>query len=161
MAVGCLFGRLAQSLSLITDDQALLAALEAFAPAYREALRDRVFSRLGIATKNLDADTAFVLQTFSWLESAAVPWPQFWQDWQGGATRESVASGSPNKGYYSGSEFTRWRKALSAYEDTREGPEAARPPSLLYSEIGALWAPIAEHDDWSAFEAKLKSFTRP
>jgi hypothetical protein len=32
------------------------------------------------------------------------------------------------------------------------GPE---PQELLYDEIEAIWAPIAERDDWSAFHAKL------
>jgi hypothetical protein len=32
---------------------------------------------------------------------------------------------------------------------------AAEPEELLYDQIEALWAPIAEDDDWSAFEAKL------
>ena len=27
--------------------------------------------------------------------------------------------------------------------------------TLLYDEIEELWAPIAERDDWSLFEAKL------
>ena len=29
------------------------------------------------------------------------------------------------------------------------------PEELLYDQIEALWAPIAEDDDWSAFRAKL------
>ena len=26
---------------------------------------------------------------------------------------------------------------------------------MLIDEVEAIWAPIAEHDDWSAFDAKL------
>jgi hypothetical protein len=29
------------------------------------------------------------------------------------------------------------------------------PEELLYSEIEAIWADIADRDDWSAFQAKL------
>ena len=32
---------------------------------------------------------------------------------------------------------------------------ADRPTSLVIEEIEALWEPIAEKDDWSAFEQKL------
>ena len=32
---------------------------------------------------------------------------------------------------------------------------ADRPTSLVIEEIEALWEPIAEQDDWSAFEQKL------
>jgi len=35
-----------------------------------------------------------------------------------------------------------------------EGPKTDKPESLLYGEIGEIWQPIAEHDDWSAFEQK-------
>ena len=34
------------------------------------------------------------------------------------------------------------------------------PRTLLYDEIEALWAPIAERDDWSLFEAKLADIER-
>jgi hypothetical protein len=32
----------------------------------------------------------------------------------------------------------------------------AEPEELLYDEIEALWAAIAERDDWPPFEAKLE-----
>jgi len=35
-----------------------------------------------------------------------------------------------------------------------------RPASLLYDEIGALWKPIDEHDDWSDFETKVATYSR-
>ena len=33
--------------------------------------------------------------------------------------------------------------------------QAASPVSLVVEDVESLWAPIAEHDDWSSFEAKL------
>ena len=33
--------------------------------------------------------------------------------------------------------------------------QRAAPPSLLIDEVEALWVPIAEADDWSAFYGKL------
>jgi hypothetical protein len=35
------------------------------------------------------------------------------------------------------------------------------PPSLLIDEVEALWAPIAEADDWSAYEQKAGRHSRP
>ena len=32
---------------------------------------------------------------------------------------------------------------------------AAEPEELLIDEVEALWAPIAQADDWSLFDAKL------
>ena len=156
--------RLAQSLSLITDDKALLAALEAYAPAYRAALRDHVFRRLAITATDLETDISFVLETFAWLEENKIPWPQFWYDWQGGGSRENAALKSPNKNYYTGDRYKAWFKNLCAYDSAAQGPaahgpEGDRPPQLLYEDIRALWSPIAEHDDWSAFNETVKRFT--
>ncbi|WP_371395609.1 protein adenylyltransferase SelO family protein [Fretibacter rubidus] len=152
--------QLAQSLSLICDDKALLAALEVYAPAYRDALRGHMFRRLSIAPTDIDTDIDFVMQTFKWLEDSQAPWPQFWHDFNGGAARELTAKASPNKAHYQGEAFEAWFKTLSRYTPTSDGPKTDVPPSLLYDEIGELWAPIDADDDWSAFEAKIASFTR-
>lgn len=141
--------QLAQSLSLIVDDKALLKALEAFADAYQTSLRDHVFRRLGLQAKNLDADTDFVLSTFRLLEETQVSWPQFWHDWQGGAPKDDTAYGA---------EFSDWKKDYAAYSVVGDGPETEKPASLIYEEIGALWKPIAEEDDWSAFNAKIDTY---
>ena len=54
----------------------------------------------------------------------------------------------------------------AAFEDFAPAPDArldhpyfARPApcTMLIEEVEALWAPIAEADDWSAFRAKLEA----
>lgn len=153
-------GQLAQSLSLICDDKKLLAAMESYAPAYRDALRRHMFRRFAIAPKDQEVDITFIMQTFRFLENSQCSWPQFWHDWQGGAGRSKSAKKSPNAEYYSGEEFVDWLTAFGKYEAVGEPPESDKPVSLLYDEIGVLWTPIDEHDDWSAFEAKLATFER-
>ena len=152
--------QLAQSLSLICEDSDLLTALQSFAPHYRKSLRHHVFRRLGIEPKDIENDVAFIMQMLKWLEESQVPWPQFWHDWCGGASREKIAKASPNKDYYSGDAFEAWFSAYKRYEGINTGPEAPIAPNLLYDEIGALWAPIDERDDWSLFEQKLMSFSK-
>ena len=152
--------QLAQSLSLICEDNKLLAALEAYAPAYRDALRRHIFRRLAIAPKEQDADVAFIMQTFKFLEHSQCSWPQLWHDWQGGAGQVMRAKKSPNKDFYTGEDFADWLTAFGQYEPAGGPPETEVPASLLYDEIGALWEPIAEMDDWSDFEAKLATFKR-
>ena len=57
-------------------------------------------------------------------------------------------------------------RALGEYEAAPSSPAAEayftgeRPITLLYDDIEALWAAIAERDDWSAFEAKLAEIER-
>lgn len=143
--------QLAQSLSLVTEDQSLLKSLESFAPAYQAALRDHVFRRLALRPKGLEADTEFVLSTFRLLEESQVSWPHFWHDWQGGASDKEVY----------GSAFSDWREDYSRYEIVSESPIEETPATLIYEEIGELWEPIATDDDWSLLEGKLNSFKRP
>lgn len=152
-------GQLAQSLSLIADDNSLITALEAYAPAYRNALRDHVFRRLSLAPTEVEKDIPFVMDTLRWLEEASVPWPQFWHDWAGGSARDTFAKASPNAPFYAGEAFDSWFKALSQFTPIAEGSTDTIAPSLLYDDIGALWAPIDKEDDWSEFHAKLESFT--
>jgi len=150
--------QLAQSLSLICDDQDLIQALESFAPAYRAALISEIFAKLGIEVSESEKDISFVMATFKYLEESAASWPQFWHDWQGGAGRDTSAYVGPNSEFYKGDGFADWFAEFKTYTPIKDRPKTDTPPSLLYEEIGELWAPIAEHDDWSLFEAKLASY---
>ena len=146
--------QLAQSLSLICDDKALIAALEVFAPAYRDALRRSVFDRLNLQPKTSDADLDFIMATFSYLEQSQASWPQFWHDWQGGPAPKD----SPNQSFYSGDKFTEWQALYANYELSGPCPETDMPISLLYEEIEHLWDPIDKEDNWSAFNDKITAF---
>lgn len=152
--------QLAQSLSLICDDDKLLSALESYAPAYRDALRKHMFRRLAIAPKTQEEDIAFIMQSFRFLEASQCSWPQFFHDWQGGSAQLKTAKKSSNAEAYTGDMFADWLKALSAYEAAGDPAQTDTPASLLYDEIGALWAPIDKHDDWSEFDAKLETYNR-
>ena len=138
--------RLAQSLSLICEDEALIESLNDFAPRYQSALNQHVFRRLGIAPKNADTDTAFVRELFIYLEDSQVPWPEFWHDWRGGASRSTK---DQIRNY-----DAEWTARIKAFEPVSERPSTETPNSLLYEEIGEIWQPIAESDDWSAFKQK-------
>jgi hypothetical protein len=60
-----------------------------------------------------------------------------------------------------GPAFIAFREKLEAFEPERPERLAAPyfaeqdPEELLYEEIEAIWAAIAERDDWVPFEAKL------
>ncbi len=154
--------QLAQSLSLICEDDKLLEALKGFSPAYRDALRRHIFRRLKVKSRNADDDIAFIKSTFGFLETTQASWPQFWADWCGGAQNHKHALSGPNKAFYQDEEFNDWYKQLKSYEtliETSENREHAIPDRLLYEDIEALWAPIDKEDDWSAFEGKLASFS--
>ena len=151
--------QLTNCLSLIEDDDRLLAAMESFAQSYRAALISRLFGRLGVCPSgNEDRDAAFVMKTLELLEKSQAGWPQFFHDWQGGAGRKAAALKGLNGESYTHPDFKDWLLIFSSYEIASPPPETDIPASLLYDQIGALWKLIDEHDDWSAFEAKLASF---
>lgn len=154
--------QLAQSLSLICDDDKLLEALKGFSPAYRKALQGHIFRRLKIQTRDLEEDMTFIQSTFNFLEKSGASWPQFWADWEGGAQNKAHAIKGPNKAFYQGEDFKDWYERLKTYEAVINVPEkngASLPDRLLYEDIEALWEPIDKEDDWSAFEEKLACFT--
>jgi len=120
--------QLANCLSLIDDDDRLLAALEDFAPAYRDALIERLFARLGIAPSGkTDEDAAFIMKTFEYLETSQAGWPQFFHDWQGGAWRQETAVISPNKEAYTHPDFKDWLTVFSRYEKAAPAPKRDIP----------------------------------
>ena len=141
--------QLAQSISLICEDAPLIASLNDFATRYQTALNHHVFRRLGIAPTTPDADTDFVRETFIYLKDSQVNWPQFWHDWQGGAARAQT----DQVGEYDST----WRASLKVFDAVSKRPETEKAESLLYDEIGHIWQPIAEDDDWTEFEQKLVS----
>lgn len=138
--------QLAQSLSLICEDVQLIEVMNDFAPRYQTALNRHVFRRLGIAPKNHETDTDFVRETFVYLKESQVSWPEFWHDWQGGGVRQAQDQ--------IGSYDADWIKRITAFESVSSRADRDAPESLLYGEIGEIWQPITDSDDWTKFEQK-------
>ena len=138
--------QLAQSLSLICEGAALIDSINDFAPRYQRALNRHVLRRLGLAAKDHEANTNFTRALFKYLKESQVPWAEFWHDWQGGGDRRPDGQiGSYDKA---------WTDEIKAFETIAARPETDTPEALLYAEIGEIWQPIAESDDWRAFEQK-------
>ena len=160
--------QLAGCLLMICDKEPLVAALGEFSPAYRRELTAAMLERLALIPRGEEADTALVNAAFRALAEGGEPlrWEPFFFDWFGGAASGDRAMAGPRAGLYGGEEFGAFRALLDAYEPDR--PErlaqayfaASEPQELLYDEIEAIWAAIADHDDWSLFNAKLASISR-
>ena len=155
--------QLAGTLTLVAEEAALSAALEGFGEAYRTALLAAMVRRLGLAPRSPAEDAALAAAAFKALAEggAALRWEPFFFDWFGGLASEARALRGPRAALYAGEAFKDFRDKLAAYDADR--PERLRhpyfersePEELLYDEIEALWRPIAEDDDWSAFAGKL------
>lgn len=155
--------QLAGSLLLVTEKEPLVEALQGFSPAYRRALTSAMLNRLAVKSRGEDADTDLVNAAFRALAEGGEPlrWEPFFFDWFGGSASEERALSGPRAEHYGGEAALAFRRLLAAYEP--DGPERLghpyfaqpEPEELLYDEIEAIWAAIAERDDWSEFNAKL------
>jgi len=156
--------QLASSLTLVTgeDTEPLIDALRSYEPAYQDALVDHVHARLGLSPLGDGSDIAFIAELFSWMTESGVDWQGLFHDWFCGETSAARARASQRAELYATADFKPIRSHLAAR--TAVSPDRletasfqpAAPENLLYDEIEAIWAAIAESDDWSAFDTKLQ-----
>lgn len=157
--------QLGGALSLLAPVEALNEALRLFSPAYEEAMSDAFFRRLGLRRAG-EGDFAFVTNFLRWMTETGAPYERVFFDWFCGSASEDRASQSPAAELYAQDKFSEIRDALSSAAPDR--PErlardyfkGAKPCTMLIDEVEAIWAPIADEDDWSAFRAKLEEIGR-
>jgi uncharacterized protein YdiU (UPF0061 family) len=159
--------QLAGCLALVTDDAGLIAALNGFSDRYRDALRGAVLNRLGLKSRSAEEDIALVQAAFGALAEGgreggeSLRWEPFFFDWFGGEASQARALAGPRAELYGQEAFLDFRRQLEGFEPDRpERLEHAvfgrpEPEEMLIDEVEALWAPIAQEDDWSPLEDKL------
>lgn len=156
-AVSWALSQLGGALTLVCSQSALEAERARFAPAYQQTLRDNVFARLKLRSGEIEPDIEFLSSLFGWLTESQTGWDQFFHDWVGGdATR---ADAGPQAARYKEEGFSAIRQGLQERgAGTPSHPyfQRATPVSLVIEEVEALWAAIAERDDWTLFETKLQ-----
>ncbi len=155
--------QLAGCFSLVTASDPLVEALNGFGALYRGELAGAMLRRLGLRPRDAEADAALVQAMFRAFAEGGerVRWEPFFFDWFCGDGVRAL--GSARGDLYAGDGFAEFRTLIADY--AAERPERLadpyfqrrEPEELLYDEIEAIWAPIAERDDWSAFAAKLAS----
>ena len=155
--------QLGGALSLVCPPALLETQLKRFAHGYQMGLRDGVFGRLNLVEGALDADMAFLSDLFGWLTEARAGWDQFFFDWYCGSASTERAAASPQAALYADAAFTPIRAAMERRTGSNGAAflghayfRRATPVTMLIDEVEGLWAPIAERDDWSLFEAKLR-----
>ena len=140
-------GQLAVALRTLEEAPPLIAALNTFEDHYRAAMARRWCWRLGVAQRGIEEDTALIgLCEAAMAESGEGPDAFFFRH-RGGRGDAKGALG----------------EALAAYEPLADAhPYWAdpAPQSMLIDEVEAIWAPIAEQDDWSLLEAKIAALRR-
>lgn len=140
-------GQLAVALRALDEAPPLIAALNTFEEHYHAAMARRWCWRLGLVPRGIAQDTALIgLCEQAMADSGEGPDGFFFRH-RGGRGRASGALG----------------EALAAYEpvtDTHPYWDDPAPQAMLIEEVEALWAPIAESDDWSLLETKILALRR-
>jgi len=147
----------------VEDHRPLIDALNGFSEAYHAALREAFTARLGVRPRGEEPDGALTVALLAFMREAggAVRWEPVFFDWFGGEASAARALSGPRAAAYAGDAFEAFRKALEGYEPAR--PEAlglayfagSEPQEMLHPEVEAIWAGIADRDDWTAFHAKI------
>jgi len=133
--------QLAVALRLIAETDALVDAVEAFGPSYQAALVDRFLWRLGVRPHGDHRDLALVQAIETRLIESGQPIDMFFF---------SNAGGRGGHG-----ELPMLADYKPAIDLARAYLQRLEPCSMLIEEVEAIWAPIAEEDDWTVFNAKI------
>jgi uncharacterized protein YdiU (UPF0061 family) len=153
--------RLGGCLLELADKAALEAVLAPFWGRVQADFASAVVRRLGLSSRGAESDAALGRALYGFMGESQAPYEQVFFDWYTGPDARASAESGPNAAFYAAPAFAPVREILGAYEPaggaTREHAyfQAERPCTVLIDEVEALWAPIAESDDWSALEKKL------
>lgn len=152
--------RLGGALTLVAEPDALNEAFSVFPAAFDAAMADAFYWRLGLSRAGPD-DSKLVIALLRWMEETRAPFERVFFDWFGGRDSEARAAVSSLGGLYRSDGFDETRALLFAASPAKPerlgAPYFARsePVTMLIDDVEALWALIAERDDWSGLERKL------
>jgi uncharacterized protein YdiU (UPF0061 family) len=155
--------QLAGCFALVCPKDPLIEALNGFVPAYRSELAAAMVARFGVKSGGPEADAALANAAFDALGEGGevLRWEPLFFDWFGGRASEVRALSGPRARLYEGELAQIFRAVLAEFEPDRPERLGApyflqpEPEELLYDEIEAIWASIADGDDWEPFEAKI------
>lgn len=153
--------RLAECLVPLSSVEALEPALNTVWPIFREQLPRQMLRRLGLEPLGTETDGELVTTIFRFLSASQAPYEQFFFDWRGGMASLERAARSPSAAHYASDAFRPVADRFEAYAASADAHldhayfARLRPRTMLIEEMEAIWAPIAENDDWSLFHAAL------
>lgn len=154
--------QLGGAMSLVADAEDLSGAMSAYEPAYQESFAAHTLALLGLEKSSILRDDLLFLQDFyGWMTESGAGWAQTFFDWFGGEASLDRAAASPQAPLYETDAFAKVRTAITARASVR--PERlekdyfqnAAPVDLVVETVEALWASIADQDDWGPLETHL------
>lgn len=145
-------GQLAVALRNLVEAPPLIEALNRYPELYQQAMARRWCWRLGVEQRGLDEDTALIGACERAMAAQGTGPDAFFHAHRGG--RGPFADTAEDQAL---------KDTLAAYRAT-DGNHPywsdGVPQSMLIEEVEAIWAPVAEADDWSALHAKVVAVRR-
>lgn len=144
---------LAKALRLVAPAESLLPALRRWPDLVAEAVRRQALWRLGLQRSTAEAEEALIRAFETGLGESALPPDAAWFAFRGGRIPAGMQEAF--------SPFTELLATFHPTENALNHPYwTEAPQTLLIEEVEALWAPIAEHDDWAPLQAKIAAIRR-
>ena len=152
--------QLARCLALIAPSEALSPILDDFPNRYRARICKALLWRLGVKPRDEQGDLQLIEAMETALSSTGAGIDRFFFDWFGGRLHDP----SPQDETYDRPEFAGFVAAISAYAPRYavlpDYFQSSAPCSMLIGEVEAIWAAIADADDWAPFNAKVAAIRR-
>jgi uncharacterized protein YdiU (UPF0061 family) len=144
----------AGAMSLIGQAPPLSELLHGWGDRFEDALVAALLKRLGVEQRGRDEDRKLAAALLRALQSREATIDRIFFDWRGG--RDPGAQAYPSEPF---------RELAAALEGRSRPPQHdywsdPEPCSMHIEEVEAIWAAIAERDDWKPLEAKIAAIRR-
>jgi uncharacterized protein YdiU (UPF0061 family) len=146
--------QLAIALAKLVPVEALAPILDEFPALYEQAYVRTMLKRLGVAPLDEESDLALVQAIEQGLGAQSVEIDRFFFDWAGGRTPADPAYAAD---FPELAMLARYTPARATDHPYWSDPA---PCSMHIAEVEAIWARIAEDDDWAPFHAKIAAIRR-
>ncbi|MGI8610995.1 MAG: protein adenylyltransferase SelO family protein, partial [Sphingomicrobium sp.] len=140
-------------LTLVAEAPPLSDALSGWGHRFEVALVEGLLRRLGVRPSGAEDDRALAAALVRALQSREATIDRIFFDWRGGRDPGDRYPSEP---------FRALAAALRGREQPAPHPywSDAGPCSMHIDEVEAIWAAIAERDDWGPFDAKIAAVRR-
>ncbi|WP_255536258.1 protein adenylyltransferase SelO family protein [Pacificimonas pallii] len=150
--------QLALALRTVAEADSLIPALKSFPDRYEAALAAALLTRLGIQAQDQENDTRLARAWEAALAASEIEPDRAFFDWRGGTRRRDHAAYETPAFHAFAALATDYSAVPGATDHEYWSNDA--PCSMLIEEMEALWAPIAEDDDWAPLESKIDVIRR-
>jgi uncharacterized protein YdiU (UPF0061 family) len=139
---------------LMPDAKPLSDALAGWGLSFERALASALVGRLGVAPGGEEDDRQLAIAILAALESREASIDRLFYDWRGG--RDPGKAAYPSEPFRALARGVEGRIQLPAHAYWSDG----QPCSMHLEEVEAIWAAIAERDDWQPLDDKVRAIRR-